>query len=405
MYADDLILLAKTKEDLQKKIDILNDYCMKWKLEINSKKTKTMIFNRGNKLIKTIFTLKNEPLENVKTFKYLGFTISAKNCSFTPTSEDLSTRANRAIYALNNKIKISKLPVRLAKKIFDSQIAPILLYGAEVWGPYLDYDFKEWDGTKIEQVQTQFLKRVLGCNIQTSNIMSRGEVGARPLLVEIIKRVILYHNKIVTRNSSITMAAIMFEKNNNILPNFVKYINKFNLNLDNLSQLNKDKAKTTCHKLYDVYWWSEIIKSPKAASYALFKNEISLETYLHQIYNRKHLTAISRFRLSNHDLMIEKGRHSRPRIEKDKRFCFHCKHDIENELHFVTKCPLYDEERTKLYSSCQNNARQGMNFNLIPTNEQKFIFILTSKNVAIIKSFANFIYNSSKLREIAQSHK
>ena len=185
------------------------------------------------------------------------------------------------------------------------------------------------------------------------------------MLVKIIKRVILYHNKIVTRNSLITMAAIMFEKNNNILPNFVKYINKFNLNLDNLSQLNKDKVKTTCHKLYDVYWWSEIIKSPKAASYALFKNEISLETYLHQIYNRKH--------------------------EKDKRFCFHCKHDIENELHFVTKCPLYDEERTKLYSSCQNNARQGMNFNLIPTNEQKFIFILTSKNVAIIKSFANFI--------------
>ena len=37
---------------------------------------------------------------------------------------------------------------------------------------------------------TQFLKRALGCNIHSSNIMTRGEGGARPLLIDIIKRVI-----------------------------------------------------------------------------------------------------------------------------------------------------------------------------------------------------------------------
>ena len=45
---------------------------------------------------------------------------------------------------------------------------------------------------------------------------------------------------------------------------------------------------------------------------------------------------ISCFAFSNPDLMIENGRHSRQHIEKDKRFWFHCKNDIENELHFVT---------------------------------------------------------------------
>ena len=120
MYADDLILLATSKEELQKKIDVLNDYCGSIKLEINENKTKTMVFNRGNKLIKTDFRLRGKALENVKTFKYLRFSISAKNCSFMPTIEELSIKANRAIYALNSKINISKLPIRLALNIFNS---------------------------------------------------------------------------------------------------------------------------------------------------------------------------------------------------------------------------------------------------------------------------------------------
>ena len=58
--------------------------------------------------------------------------------------------------------------------------------------------------------------------------------------------------------------------------------------------------------------------------------------------------ALSRFRLSNHSLLIETGRYSRPKIERDDRKCFICKDEIEDELHFVTKCPLYSEERKHL---------------------------------------------------------
>ena len=108
MYADDLILLSETKEGLQKLLDKMEIYCNKWKLDVNIKKTKIMIFNRGNKLIKTDLKYKNLPLENVKKLKYLGFSISAKNCSFSPTIDELSLKANRALFALNNKFKVSR---------------------------------------------------------------------------------------------------------------------------------------------------------------------------------------------------------------------------------------------------------------------------------------------------------
>ena len=47
--------------------------------------------------------------------------------------------------------------------------------------------------------------------------------------------------------------------------------------------------------------------------------------------------------------MIEKGRHMRPRIECNERKCFICKNDVEDEIHFLTKCPLYDNERLYEY--------------------------------------------------------
>ena len=68
------------------------------------------------------------------------------------------------------------------------------------------------------------------------------------------------------------------------------------------------------------------IKIPKATSYALFKSDDCLEGFLFQIKNKKYRTALSHFRLSlidlMIDLMIEKGRPFKPEIDKnEKSFC------------------------------------------------------------------------------------
>ena len=106
--------------------------------------------------------------------------------------DDLSVKANRAIFALKNKVKLSRLPVKLAIKIFKSQIVPILLYGSEMWGPYMNFDYTKWETTVTERVQTQFLKRLLGCNIQTSNNMARAGTGCRPLITMIKVHIYIY---------------------------------------------------------------------------------------------------------------------------------------------------------------------------------------------------------------------
>ena len=56
--------------------------------------------------------------------------------SFQPAMRDLSDKANRAIFSLNSRYKLNKLPLNIAFKLFGTMIMPILLYGSEVWGAY-----------------------------------------------------------------------------------------------------------------------------------------------------------------------------------------------------------------------------------------------------------------------------
>ena len=44
LYADDIVILAESREGLQEGLDILAEYCKIWKSTVNKDKTKIMIF-------------------------------------------------------------------------------------------------------------------------------------------------------------------------------------------------------------------------------------------------------------------------------------------------------------------------------------------------------------------------
>ena len=136
-------------------------------------------------------------------------------------------------------------------------------------------------------------------------------------------------------------------------------------------------------------------ESPKAVTYATFKRTVHYEKYLEQIKNFKYKKSLSRFRLSNHDLLIEKGRYMRPKLERHERKCFNCESEIEDEQHFVVKCPFYTEERQKLFDCCKNESR---NFDSL-TDDEKFIFILTNESLTITTTLAKFVFLFLNLRQ------
>ena len=87
-------------------------------------------------------------------------------------------------------------------------------------------------------------------------------------------------------------------------------------------------------------------------TYAIFKTIPGFEKYLDELKCVKERTALTKLRLSNHKLMIEKGRHSG--INRELRSCPFCPNRIENEKHFLIECQAYKRLRSNLYSEIED---------------------------------------------------
>ena len=194
--------------------------------------------------------------------------------------------------------------------------------------------------------------------------------------------------------SKLSHDAYSFELESLDTPNFLRFLGKFNTDED-IALKSKEEIKNICKGTYDRYWSENIVNSSKATSYNKFKSDIKIDTYLVQNLHPNIRIALSRFRLSNHALMIEKGRHVRPKVDRDKRFCNFCKIEIEDETHFLLRCPLYSPKRTVLQNACRINCCR---FDSL-TNDQKFIFIMSNENETILKTLCKFLYDSTILRE------
>ena len=46
LYADDLVLLSHLQQSLQNSLDKLSTFCEQWKMQVNLKKTKIMVFQK-----------------------------------------------------------------------------------------------------------------------------------------------------------------------------------------------------------------------------------------------------------------------------------------------------------------------------------------------------------------------
>ena len=87
----------------------------------------------------------------------------------------------------------------------------------------------------------------------------------------------------------------------------------------------------------------------KLRTYKTFKTVIGFKQYFDILNNQKQRKLHSRFRLSSHDLEIEKGRYGTNSIPADQRICKPCNEGkLEDEFHFLMQCPFYLVERTSL---------------------------------------------------------
>ena len=98
LYADDTIVLAENAYELQKALDAVHECRVMYKLTVNIKKTKIIVFSRGKVKRFPTFKYGNNTIEVVSDYIYLGITMNFNN-KFTKAMKKLD-RGRKALFSM-----------------------------------------------------------------------------------------------------------------------------------------------------------------------------------------------------------------------------------------------------------------------------------------------------------------
>ena len=131
LFADDMSLIAPTREALQKLIDVCAAYCSRYCLKFNVAKTKVMVFGKLSRVVPTLakISIHGESIEYVQSCKYLGFHLVSHDKFKFSVIEDL-----RGFFGSVNSIlsSIRKPKENVLMQLLYSNCVPKLTFGAAV---------------------------------------------------------------------------------------------------------------------------------------------------------------------------------------------------------------------------------------------------------------------------------
>ena len=401
LYADDLVLLSNSEKGLQNCITKLSSFCKDWGMNVNLDKTKSLVFSSSRRLKDVHITFQGKDIENVKSYTYLGVTYNHLGC-FNEAKHNLYLKGLKGQFKLSKSFYPQPPNIKTSFHIFDHTIKPILTYGSEIWGTFSsskllskqdNYLLNMYDKLPQEMLHLKFCKYILGVSSKATNLAVRGETGRYPLLIQIIANMFKYLTHIQkSKNNLLTEAyRLSVDLSNKGIDSWVNFIKSILSYLNIKADLNSN-SKYLYRKVLNalitkfILNWKEKTQSThgenkhtgnKLRTYSLFKQNFTMEKYL-QFGSRNQRRNLCKFRISNHKLEIEQGRYKN--ISADKRLCKLCKNNVEDEIHFLLKCPVLNDVRntnlSKIHELYPNTERLN--------DKDKLIWLMSTEDSNLI---------------------
>ena len=148
LYADDVVLLANSRDSLQQLLDGVQRFSEDWGMCVNASKTQAMLVG-GSAGQRAAFygaaaqRVRIGPrcgpralLQHVRTYKYLGITVDSTR-GFSGALSQRAAAGERALHAMYGRCARAGLwgSLDLRLRLFDTLVAPVLDYGAAAWAP------------------------------------------------------------------------------------------------------------------------------------------------------------------------------------------------------------------------------------------------------------------------------
>ena len=130
--------------------------------------------------------------------------------------------------------------------------------------------------------------------------------------------------------------------------------------------------------------------------YSKFINNTNSSDCYDLVKNMRHRRILAKFRVGNHNLQIEKGRHTKPLTPRELRSC-ECCHSkkVEDECHFFFDCVSYADLRNNLFYDIRKYCKSFKNL----SDEDLIAFFFNSVDPVICKKMSHFIYEASLRRD------
>lgn len=153
LYADVIVLISKSAHGLQMHLYALEHFCRVAGMQVNTSKTKLMIFSNKRKQSQHGFFFEDNILEEVNEYKYLGIDFNNKlNCEDCKKKRILG--GWKALYAFQNRYREVELwDWKMIKVLFRLLICLVMMYGCELWAS--GTPVSKW--RQIEKIQKRLI--------------------------------------------------------------------------------------------------------------------------------------------------------------------------------------------------------------------------------------------------------
>ena len=417
LYADDIVCAAESENDLQDILFIIENWCKKWRLEINLTKTNILhVRSKRKQQSNFTFLFDMKPVPYCKYYKYLGININ-EYLDFKFTVEKLSESAGRALGTIITKmIRNNGFPYNLYSMLYRTCVTSVADYSAAVTG------FPEYDSSM--KVHLRAIRAFLGVPKNACNVGILSETDLLlPKYRTNIQIVRYYHHLMCMDSDKLTKQVYLWDKhlnNNNIVKTWTSEVRQIFEDCNSLDTFLSNRPFELKSKISQInsefkikqveYLRQECREKPKLRTFNLFKMFQEQPAYITKPLSFHLRRIVAKTRLGCLPLRLETGRYSVPRLAEHQRTCLVCKNPgqdllvtvdteddtteavdepIESEVHFMFQCSGYTAERESWYA--------GMtfpdNFHTSPINNKLDMVFNHPNNIKQTAQYLNIAFN------------
>ena len=307
-------------------------------LSLNFPKSSYLIINGNSDIhVKADLKLDFGILEYKPSVVYLGAVISDNGNISSDIEEYIDGKRANVTIKYNNFVRknvMAPLPIKL--KVLDVCVTSSLLYGCEIWGT-----------SKIPSVEVIYrlgLKRALSVRDTTNTEIVYIEADRYPLSIRISKQQLKFLKSLTTylqENPQHPLCRLI-DTGRRIHLNYISYYENLEREYDDPFKCQQLLKQNFCND------WNNKFRreadndiDSRLGTYLQVNPRLEAPKHTNNILECERIK-LTRYRSGSHNLQIETGRWSNPRVDRDERFCS-CMTGTQSIRHCLFDCPLLNE--------------------------------------------------------------